>query len=161
MWAWPHPFHPHSFNHLNSIPYKITANSLLPSPPPLFPASQQQSKASRLSTRSLASKRPRAWTASTRGCLRGETPCLRTPASTLSTRPCPRRPTAQTPRGAPAAAATSSEGPAARRHLGRRGCLAPQPHRDPPPQKRGRGWRCGMEEEKECWNVEGGGIYGS
>lgn len=99
----------------------------------------KQSKASRLSTRSLASKRPRAWTASTRGCLRGETPCLLTPASTLSTRPCPRRPTARTPRGAPAAAATSSEGPAARRHLGRRGCLAPQPHRDPPPQKRGRG----------------------
>lgn len=45
-----------------------------------FLASQQPSKASHLSTRSPALRRLRVWTASTRGCRHGETPCPPTPA---------------------------------------------------------------------------------
>lgn len=72
-------------------------------------ASRQPSKAFRRSTRSPALKRPKVWTASTRGCHHGGMRCPPTLASTRSTRRCPRRPTAPTPRGAPVGAATSSE----------------------------------------------------
>lgn len=72
-------------------------------------ASRQPSKAFRRSTRSPVLKRPKVWTASTRGCHHGGMHCPPTLASTRSTRRCPQRPTAPMPRGARAGAATSSE----------------------------------------------------
>lgn len=67
------------------------------------------SRASHHSIRSPALRRLKAWTASMSGCPHAGTRCPQTPASTPSTRPCHQRPTAQTPRAAPAAPATSSE----------------------------------------------------
>lgn len=109
--------------------------------PLFFPStSRQPSKASPLSTRSPASRRPRVWTASTRGCRRGGTRCPRTPASTRSTGPCPRRPTARTPRGAPAPAAeaASSEGQQQQAPPRPAGLPGPQPHHGPPLHRRRR-----------------------
>lgn len=89
---------------------------------PLFFASWQPLKVSRRSTRSPASRRPKVWTASMKGCRRAATRCPVTLAWTRSTRRCPRRATAPTARvAAPAGAAASSEdGDRSRTHCGLR-----------------------------------------